>query len=163
MGYDHTMILDAKIAVGTSVQQVAEAFKPLMQYAGYDGVTAFSEGRTETSNGDEFSFDPDTGNLEVRTYGDVGYGYGDIVREVAANLGAIVSEAGEIWLYDHDTGDIDEAKTVIEFGPSEEAIKAYIAKRDIEAGLKMMDPHLHADVLETVRRVVSVAAPGTLC
>lgn len=156
MGYDHTMHLKAKVVAGTTVQQVAEAFKPIMEYAGYDGIDAFTKAETVAGD-DEFFFDPKTGELAVSTYGEVGYGYYDLVCEMAANLGRIVAEPGEIWLYDHDTGDIDEAKTVIEFGPSEEAIKAYIAKRDIEAGLKMMEPHLPGDVLDAVRRGISYA------
>lgn len=80
------------------------------------------------------------------------YDYYDLVSEVADNLCRIVAEPGEIWLYDHDTGDVDNAKTVIEFGPSEETINAYIAKRDIEAGLKMMEPHLCGDKLDALRR-----------
>lgn len=170
MGYDHTMHLKAKVAAGITVQQVAEAFKPIMEYAGYDGIDAFT--KRETVNGeDEFSFDPQTGELAVSTYGEVGYGYYDLVCEMAANLGRIVAEPGEIWLYDHDTGDIDEAKTVIEFGPSEEAIKTYIAKRDIEAGLKMMEPHLCGDKLDALRRWLGdpcttcqhTECPGILC
>jgi hypothetical protein len=144
------MYLKAKVAAGTTVQQVAEALKPVMEYLGHD-VTAFEK---DFVGDDEFLFDPVTGNLQVSTYGEVGYSYSDLVVALAANLGRIVAEPGEIRLYDHDAADIDEAKTVIEFGPSDEAIKAYIAKRDIEAGLKMMEPHLSAEKLEEVRRLI---------
>lgn len=153
MGYDHTMHLQAKVAAGTTVQQVAEAFKPIMEYAGYDGINAFSKAETVVGD-DEFLFDPKTGELAVSTYGEVGHSYIDLVREVAGNLGWIVAEPGEIWLYDHDTGDIDNAKAVIEFGPSEEAIKAYIAKRDIEAGLTLMELHLSGEKLAELRRII---------
>lgn len=153
MGYDHTMHLDAKVVPGTPVENVAKAFRPIMEYAGYDGVDAFTKGETVLGD-DEFFYNPDTGELYASTYGEVGYGYHDIVCDLARNLGGIVSEPGEIHLYNHDTGDIDEAKTVIEFGPSEEAIKAYIAKRDIEAGLRLMEPHLSQEVLDAVRRIV---------
>ena len=153
MGYEHAMHLNAKVSAGTTVQQVADAFKPLMKYAGYDGADAFTKAETVAGE-DEFFFDPETGDLDVSTSGPVGYGYFDIVLEMAGNLGRIVAESGEIWLYDHDTGDIDEARTVIEFGPSEEAIKAYRAKRDIEAGLKLMEPHLSSEKLDAVRRLM---------
>lgn len=150
MGYDHTMHLKAKVVAGTTVQQVAEAFKPIMEYAGYDGIDAFTKAETVAGD-DEFFFDPKTGELAVSTYGEVGYGYYDLVCEMTANLGRIVAEPGEIWLYDHDTGDIDEAKTVIEFGPSEEAIKAYIARRDIEDGLGKIAPYVPAERLAVIR------------
>lgn len=149
MGYSHTMHLKAKVAAGTTVQQVTEALKPAMEYLGHD-ATAFEK---DFVGDDVFFFAHETGDLAVSTYGEVGYGYYDLVCAVAANLGRIVAEPGEIWLYDHDTGDIDEAKTVIEFGPSEEAIKVYIAKRDIEAGLKLMEPHLCGDKLDALRRL----------
>ena len=157
MGYDHTMHLQAKVAAGITVQQVADAFKTLMEYTGYDGVDAFTKGETVMGE-DEFFYDIQTGELAVSTYGEVGYGYADLVREVASNLGQVVSEPGEIWLYDHDTGDIDEAKTVIEFGPSEEAIKAYIARRDIEASLKLMAPYLSGDEQAALRRWLALHA-----
>lgn len=151
MGYDHTMTLNAKIAAGTTIQQVADAFKPLMAYTGYDGIDAFTQADTVMGE-DAFCFDPETGELAVSTYGEVGYGYLDLMRDVAENLGRIVAEPGELWLYDHDTGDIDNAKTVIEFGQTEAAIKAYIAQRDIKAGLMLMAPHLCGDKLVVLRR-----------
>ena len=57
------------------------------------------------------------------------------------------------------------------FGPSEEAIRAYIAKRDIEAGPKMMEPHLCGDKLDALRRWLGdpcttcqhTECPGILC
>jgi hypothetical protein len=170
MGYNHTMHLKAKVVAGTTVQQMAEAFKPIMEYAGYDGIDAFTKRKTVNGE-DEFSFDPQTGELAVSTYGVVAYNYRNLVREVAANLGRIVAEPGEIWLYDYDTGDIAEAKTVIEFGPSEEAIKAYRAKRDIGNGLELIKPHLSAEKFEALRRWLGDPCtscrhdncPGTLC
>lgn len=151
MGYSHTMTMKAKVPVGTTVQQVAVAFAPIMQYMGYDGVDAFTKAETVVGD-DEFFFDPETGELAVSTYGEVGYSYYDILCDMAEHLGKIVAEPGEIWLYDHDTGDIDQAKTVIVFGPSDEATKAYIAKRDIEAGIQLMEPHLPHDVLDLIRK-----------
>ncbi|WP_201211366.1 hypothetical protein [Rhodocyclus purpureus] len=149
------MHLKAKVTAGTTVQHVADAFKVLMEYSGHDGVDAFS---SRVMGEDEFFYDPQMGDLAVSTYGEVRYGYADLVREFACNLGRIVVEPGEIWLYDHDTGDIDEAKTVIEFGPSEEAIKAYIATREIEAGLKLMEPYLSHEKLAALRPWLALEA-----
>jgi hypothetical protein len=153
MGYDHTMLLTAKVAAGTTLQQVADAFMPIMEYAGYDGIDAFTKPETVTGDG-EFFFDPKTGELAVSTYGDVGYDYHDIVRKVADRLGKIVAEPGEIWLYDHDTGDIDEAKTIIEFGPSDEAIKVYIARRDIAEVIAKMREHLDNGTMTMMENVL---------
>jgi hypothetical protein len=153
MGYEHTMHLKAKVSAGTTVQQVADAFKPIMDYAGHNGVDAFTKAETVVGE-DEFFFDPKTGELAVSTYGEVGYDYCDIVRKVVDNLGKIVAEPGELWLYDHDTGDIDEAKTVIEFGPSEEVVKAYIAKRDIDEAVAKLREHFDNGTMEMVEDVL---------
>lgn len=90
----------------------------------------------------------------------VGYGYYDLVKEVAERLGQIVEEPGEITLIDHDAApaDYDEAKTTLLFGPSDEAIKAYVAKRDIEAGLGLIAPHVPAATLDALRALVQGAA-----
>jgi hypothetical protein len=155
MGYEHSMHLKAKVAAGTTLEQVAEAFRPIMEYMGYNGIDAFTKAETVAGD-DEFSFDPKTGELAVSTYGEVGHGYIDLVREVAENLGKIVAEPEEIWLYDHDTGAIEDAKTVIEFGPSDAAIKAYIAKRDIKAGLALMKEHLDDTTSAVAKDVLNV-------
>jgi hypothetical protein len=155
MAYEHSMHMTAKAAAGTTLEQVAEAFKPIMEYMGYDGIDAFTKRETVTGD-DLFEFDPQTGDISVSTCGEVGYNYIDLVREVAENLGKIVSEAGEIVVYDHDTGSIEDAKTVIEFGPSEEAIKAYVAKRDIKAGLALMKEHLDDATFAVAEDVLNV-------
>jgi hypothetical protein len=149
------MHLKAKAAAGTTIEQVAEAFKPIMEYRGYDGIEAFNKGETVT-NDDLFHFGPETGDILVNTCGEVGYGYIDLVREVAENLGKIVAEPDEIVLYDYDTGSIEDAKTVIEFGPSDAAIKAYIAKRDIKAGLALMKKHLDDTTFAVAKDMLNV-------
>jgi len=155
MAYEHSMRVTAKVAAGTTLEQVVEAFKPIMEYAGYDGIDAFTKAETVAGD-DEFFFGPETGDLLVSTCGEVGYGYIDLVREVAENLGKIVAEPGEIVLYDHDTGAIEDAKTVIEFGQSDADIKAYIAKRDIKAGLALMREHLDDTTFAVAKDVLDV-------
>ena len=152
MGYSHTMHLTAKAIPGVTTQEITDAFAPIMQYLGY------GDPFNNKTGDDEFVFDPQTGELSVSTYGDVGYGYEGLVREVAANLGKIVADPGEIWLYDHDTGDIDNAKTVIEFGPTRDAIESYRARRDIEAGLAMMKPHLGEETVRVIRQFIQSRA-----
>jgi hypothetical protein len=153
MGYDHTMHLTANIAEGVTVEQVTDALMPIVEYAGYNRDRLFDGG---TLGYNEFEFNQENRELWVSTHGEVGYGYHDLVGEVASNLNKIVAEPGEIWLYDHDTGDIDEAKTIIEFGPSDEAINAYIAKRDIKAGLDLMKSHLDDTTFAVAKDVLNV-------
>ena len=168
MGYYHSMRLKANIAEGVSVAQVTEALMPIVKYAGHHPDRLFDGG---TLGDDEFDFDEETRELWVSTSGEVGYSYYDLVSEVAQNLGKIAAEPGEIELVDHDTGCIDEAKSIIEFGPSEEAIKAYIAKRDIGKGLELIKLHLSAEKFEALRRWLGDPCtscrhdncPGTLC
>jgi hypothetical protein len=154
MGYDHSMLLDAKVAPGTSIEEVKVALMPIIVRLGLDPDSVFQ--RQDFAD-EEFYFDEETGTLHVSTYGEVGYDYNETVQEVATRLGRIVAEPGEIWLIDHDTPDPDEAKQAFEFGPSEEAIKAYIAKRDIEAGLKMISQHVSAATLEALRNLLEVS------
>lgn len=156
MGYFHTMHVIARIYSGVTVRQVADAFKPIMDYFGHDGVEAFAGG-LKMMEDNEFFFDPETRDLGASTYGMVGSDYYDSVLELASNLNKIAAEPGEIVFYNHDTGYIEESKSTIEFGPSEEAIKAYIARRDIEAGLRMMEPHLSDDVMAVVRQAIASA------
>ncbi|GLW61506.1 hypothetical protein Hthe01_18550 [Hydrogenophilus thermoluteolus] len=157
MGFSHTMRLKARIAPGVTVEDIAEALHPIAEYNLYSVFDALVSGERYVD--DEFLFDPGTRELSVATYGKVGYNYYDILEEVADRLGRIVSEPGEIWLYDHDTGDIENAKCVFVFGPSEEAIKAYLARRDIEAGLRLMEPHLAPETIAAIRRLVGTAIP----
>lgn len=73
---------------------------------------------------------------------------------MAANLNEIVLEAGQIELRDHDTGDLDNAITIIEFGPSDEAINAYVRKRDIDAALILIGNHLPQDKIAAIRAMI---------
>jgi hypothetical protein len=155
MAYEHSMDLKAKVVAGTTLEQVAEAFRPIMEHMKYEGIDAFTKAETVTGD-DLFNFDPQTGDIFVSTCGEVGYDYIDCVREVAGNLGKIVAEAGEIVLYDHDTPYVDEVKTVIEFGPSEDAIKAYIVKRDLESSLALMRDHVDDATFAVARDVLNV-------
>ncbi|OZA27085.1 MAG: hypothetical protein B7X93_09670 [Hydrogenophilales bacterium 17-61-9] len=149
MGYDHSMCLHAQVKSGVTVDQVAEVIKPLLEYW---GAEINSE---ESSFNNKFSFDPETGDLDVETAGEVGYGYRDLVEEAASRLSQIVEGAGEIELRNHDTGDLDNAISVIEFGPSDEAIKAYIEKRDIDEGLELMKLHLPEEKIEAIRALIA--------
>lgn len=142
MGFNHSMVVTARLRPDVTVDQLVAAFNPVFDYTGYDGNKAFTTGETLMGE-DRFTFDAETGDLDVATYGDVGYGYcTDVVTPLARNLDPLVAEAGEIWLTDLDTEDIDGAKTVVEFGPSKPAIKRYVANRDIQQALSLLRPHI---------------------
>ncbi|MBU9211663.1 hypothetical protein [Burkholderia multivorans] len=66
MGYDHTMHLKAKVRSGTTVEQVADAFKPIMEYMGYDGIKAFTKGEPMGGTGTSFSSTPKLANCTSR-------------------------------------------------------------------------------------------------
>ena len=161
MGYSYTMHLEAKIAEGVSVEKVAEALMPIIDYLGHDPATVFEGGALGE---DEFLFNQETRDLWVSTYGEVGYSYCDLVVEAARNLDKIVSELGEIELVNLDAN-IDEAKSVFEFGPTKEYIESYVAKRDIEAGLRLMEPHLSAEKMDAIRKLLAgeTACSNTGC
>lgn len=149
MGYEHSLNFMAQLRPGTTRAQLEAAMKPLTDYW---GSPLFEE------RGFDVEHDPDAGTFYMNTYGEVGYGYFDTVSAIAANLGQIASEAGEIELYDHDTGDLDNAKAVIMFGPSEESINAYVVKRDIAEGLELMKRHLPAEKIEAISALIASSA-----
>ncbi len=150
MGYAHSMMFNAMVRKGVTVQQVEAALKPLIDYFG----RGLNEG-DGVSDDAIFEFNEENGELDCNTYGDVGYGYYDLVYEVAQNLAAIVAEPGEINLYDHDTGDIENAKTVLLFGPTEASINDYVAKRDIGEAMDLMKDHLPAEKIEAIRALIA--------
>jgi hypothetical protein len=154
MAYDHSMYLEAQVAPGITIERIAEALEPLMAYLGLHGPAAFAK-RYSDMDQHNFSFDANTGGLSVTTGGEVGYGYLDLVEEVAGRLGPITAEAGEIRLKDLDSPNPEDAISIIEFGPSADAIKQYVAKRDIEAGLNLIAPHLPENVMLELRRITS--------
>lgn len=153
MGYNHKMVVVARVKPGTTVQQVSDAVNPILDYKGYD-AEVFTN--ADAAYGDDvFFYDPDTCQLEIVTYGEVGYMYNDIVKEVASRLGTIVAEPGEIWLYDYDTCDEDDFKTVFVYGPSDDAVNAYIAKRDIEKAMRLLEAHLPTELIDRIKEVIA--------
>lgn len=150
MGYNHTMMFNTVVRKGVTAQEVEVALKPLIDYFG-KGLNTGDEVGYDSS----FDFVDETGELDCNTYGDVGYGYYDLVYEVAQNLAAIVAEPGEINLYDHDTGDIENAKTVLLFGPTEASINDYVAKRDIGEAMDLMKGHLPAEKILAIRALIT--------
>lgn len=102
MGYSHAMHMQLKLRPGTPVEKVEEALKPLTDYLGY--ADALTSG---TGTDDQFSYDPKTGKLEVRTSGEVDDSYSDLVKQAGENLGPLVEEVGEITLHDYDSPDRD--------------------------------------------------------
>lgn len=148
MGYDHSMSLRAQMKKGVTLDQVAEAIAPLLKYLDAEINSP------EPSFDDEFLFDPETGVLSISTGGEVKDSYFIEVEEVALRLGKIVEAAGEIQLRDHSTGDLDNAISVIEFGPSSEAIRTYKAERDIAAAMDLMKPYLPENKIDEIRALI---------
>lgn len=148
MSFDHSMSLCcAQVKEGVSKEQVREALMPVLKVFGADK-------KDSAVYGCEFIFNEETGDVYLDTYGEVGDSFDDKVRDVAANLNEIVLEAGQIELRDHDTGDLDNAITIIEFGPSDEAINAYVRKRDIDAALILIGNHLPQDKIAAIRAMI---------
>lgn len=138
MRYNHTMLVTAKVKPGTAPSQIAEAFRPILDYLGYED-DVFDKGDVFFRvGGDEFYFNPETRDVSVETGGEVKYGYLNLVSEVADNLGPLAAEPGEIELYDHDIADIDNAKSTFVFGPNAETINLYVAKQKMESGLALI-------------------------
>lgn len=153
MGYAHAMYMQLKLRPGTEIKQVEDALAPLTQYLGYTNVLT-----SGTGTDDEFSYDPETGKLEVRTSGEVSYSYSDLVRQAGDNLGHLMEEAEEITLYDYDSPDIEEAVTKFTVGPSKEAIKNFEAAKDINQALNLIRAHMGHDLMMAVKTFLQACA-----
>jgi hypothetical protein len=86
---------------------------------------------------------------------------GENIAEMQKNLRRMVERAiGEGLLTGETDAEVDEYSMEVKEFAAEmrdrmEAEEAYMAKRDIEAGLKLMEPHLSGDKLDAVRRVIA--------
>jgi len=119
MGYEHSMSVEVAFKKGVTIEQIASAFKPILEYLEIDPL----KGKMHGDN--EFTFDPATGGFYLFTGGGVSCGFADMVEEVINDLGPLCSEAGELTLKDFDTADLKNAITTFVFGPSDDAIAQY--------------------------------------
>ena len=147
MSFDHSMSLFAEVKEGVSNDQVLEVLMPVLKVFGAkDGESVY---------GCDFNFDEESREVSLDTYGEVGDSFYETLKTVASNLNGIVSEAGGLELRDHDTGDLDNAVSPIFFGPSEEAINAYVRKRDIDQALALMMDHVGEEKIEAIRALIA--------
>lgn len=149
MGYDHSMLMRTQLKSGVTTEEVEQAFEPLLEY--------FDETLNSGDPENYFNFTPETGEVDVSTCGEVSYSYHELVEEVADRLGPLVDVGGEFDLYDHDTGDIDNAHSVYVFGPSDEAIKTYITKRDLDEAMELMKRHLPEAKIGAIQALISAS------
>lgn len=151
MGYDHTLTTQASLKPGTTTEQVEHAFRPLLDYFGYEGFA-------EEKNGDhELEFNPVSGELHIYTNGEVGHSFGDLVEAVAENLGPLTKMPGYFVLSDYDTGDIDNARNKIYFGASAEEIEAFKAKEDITEAMSLLAGRLDSEAMAKLQEIVNHA------
>lgn len=150
MGYDHSLITAGTLKPGVTLDQLVDAVQPLFNYRGYDGHKAFNEGLGENSI-DEFHWLPESRKFSIYTCGEVKDTFSDLVEGVANNLGPLVEHPSEFALYNHDTGDIDNAKSIIVYGDSEAVIQRYLAEQDLAQAIEKMEKHLTVPAMNQIR------------
>lgn len=152
MGYDHSLSTAATLKEGITLDQLVEAFKPILDYFGYD--RSVFEGCTDALYcNHKFHWVPETGEFSAYICGEVSCGYKDLVEATADKLGSLVKSPNEFLLYDHDTGDIDNAKNVIPYAESPEAVKRHVADTAIAEALELMRKHLSMPVMEQIEQL----------
>ena len=155
MGYAHSLTTEASLKVGTTLEQVVTALAPLFDYFGYDGFKAFA-GKARTGD-NQFSFDPESGWLELSTSGEVGYSFRDLVVDAAAALGPLTETPSEFVLSDYDTGDLDDAREEILYGATVEAVERYEFQNNLGYAMSLLDTHLPRDVVSNLREIAEKA------
>lgn len=135
MGFEHTLTTNVVLKKGTTLEQVIEALQPLLTYFNYVGHKAFAG---ETTKGNQFSFDHETGEVYLYTNGSVCYGFYDLVENAAKLLGPMVVAPGYFELANHDTADLENARSYIYYGASEQEIEEFKAHSDIEEAMSLL-------------------------
>lgn len=153
MGFDHSLNFGASVRPGTPVEEVADAMAAVLHYHGY-GADDFNR----LSGDNCLDYGPENGHLSVYFSGPVSYDHSDRVEQMAASLGRIVIEAGEIHLRDFNTGDLENAITTFYFGPTPEAIEDYQFKKELESSLAALAAYLDAEALEKIREAALAGA-----
>lgn len=157
MGYDHTTSLAAQLKEGIPLDKVWNAIDPIMEYEhgeewtdklahGENGCVDFYGSGTEVHLSGSL--------LSLYMYGYCSYEFIDLVEEVAKRLNAIAAAPGEITHQNHDVADSEEGTTVLYFGPSEEVIRDYVARKDLDKAFSLMEKHIPAAVLQVAKNVV---------
>lgn len=152
MGYYHSLSTEGKLKESVTLDQLVAAFKPLLNYFGYDGHKAFYG--TEVYESHEFHWLPNTREFSVYTCGDVSYDYDELVKDVAKELGSLVEQPYIFILKNFDTADLDNAVTEIVYGESEAVIKQYKTKRDINQAMFILEKYLPKGSIDKIRAMI---------
>lgn len=152
MSYDHSLAINAAIENGVTTAQIADALKPLFELWDFTEQTIV-EGRSDTEA--ELDYDPDSGDLNFYTSGDVSYDYENYVVEAMSRLGPLCRTAGQAVLSDHDTGDLDNARMYIVFGKDEKSREEFARKRDMNAAMELLAMHYEENIIDQVRAILA--------
>lgn len=158
MSYDHSLSTAATLKEGTTLDNLVAAIRPILDYFGYDR-SVFEGCNDNLYCNHEFHWVPESREFSIYTCGEVSTGYGKMVEQAAGLLGPLVDHPNEFLLVDHETGDSDDAKSTIHYGPSVEAISRYVADKAIAEALDMMREHLDVSVMKQIEQLAKSSQP----
>ena len=163
MSFDHRLEGVAEIKPGIPLEAVVEALSPLLveydrtivadglvEDRALEALRADGVFRFYVDDDSLIRFDPDTRELEISTCGDVSDDFYDAVAQVTDRLGPISAKAGSLWLSNHDTPDLDNARKDYAFGPSSAAIAQHLFERALSETRSALSPFLNQAVVDTL-------------
>lgn len=139
MGFDHRLSFDVVLKDTVRLEDVQQAFLPLVNYL--DGGPNW-----------ELSFNEKLHSVSFESSGNVSHGFDDLVREVASNLSNLVTEADYFKLLDDSTGDPGEQERLFPVGTPEmiKAMKEHEAREGAVAALQKYTGLKDEDVVVVV-------------
>ncbi len=163
MSFDHRLEGVAEIKPGIPTEAVVEALSPLLVEFGrtlvadgliedraLDALRADGVFKFYADDDGLIRFDPDTRELEISTYGDVSDGFYDAVAQVTDRLGPISAKAGALWLSNHDTPDLDDARKEYVFGSSSAEVARYRFEEILSEMHGALSPFLNQSVVDAL-------------
>lgn len=118
--HDHSLRGSVRLKPETMLAQLTAALEPLLTYFNRHAIVL--KGDTPDNSTPFFCVDPESGYIDINTYGDVPDNFPGKITEMAARLGNFAAEAGYFLYTDYDTPETSERERRIYFGPSAEAI-----------------------------------------
>lgn len=150
MTYEHTLTGAVLLREEVTEEQVRDAVKPLLEYFSTDLET-----RPDLNGRVQFEFRNHV--LEVNTYGEVGWSFIDMLKEMATNLDALAAECNHFTLTDYSTADVENAALYVCVGPTEQARKRYTLENGAQMALEKVAEFFDQEVVDQVQSVLQTA------
>jgi hypothetical protein len=123
MGYEHSLNAEINFKPGVTIEAALLALKPLSDYCNWTEQALLANKLPQDDSVVITTEDGVIHHLSLYSGGEVSHSFPDLVDAFAKNLSTI-AEPGMIKLRDHDTGDLENAISVIWYGDPAEVAQA---------------------------------------